>query len=79
MTEDEKLQASVAAIICAETCGLTSECKSREAAAALFDQGFLCRALTDDGLNAAIEKAAELGVSATRSEIKLMLTAAMKA
>jgi len=31
----------VASIICDETCGLTSECKSREAAKALFDKGYL--------------------------------------
>lgn len=31
----------VASIICEETCGLTSQCKSREAAKALFDKGYL--------------------------------------
>jgi hypothetical protein len=35
------LLAQVASIICAETCGLTSECKSREVAKALFDKGYL--------------------------------------
>jgi hypothetical protein len=64
MTENEKLQMSVASIICAETCGLTSDCKSREAAAALFNQGYLSRALTDEGLHAAMNRAAELGTSA---------------
>ncbi len=76
MTDNEKLQASVASIICAETCGLTSECKSREAAAALFNQGFLSRALSDEGVTAASDKAAELGVSVTRRQIKLILAAA---
>ena len=39
--DHEKLLARVASIICEETCGLTSQCKSREAAKALYDQGYL--------------------------------------
>ena len=41
---DDVLLARVASIICEETCGLTSACKSREAARALFDKGYLSRA-----------------------------------
>jgi hypothetical protein len=41
VTPGSELLAQVASIICAETCGLTSECKSREAAKALFDKGYL--------------------------------------
>lgn len=37
----KRLLAHVASIICEETCGLTSQCKSREAAKALFDKGYL--------------------------------------
>lgn len=37
----ERVLAQVASIICEETCGLTSKCKSREAAKALFDKGYL--------------------------------------
>lgn len=35
------LLAQVASIICEETCGLTSLCKSREAAKALLEKGYL--------------------------------------
>jgi hypothetical protein len=35
------LLAQVASIICEETCGLTSQCKSREAAKVLLDRGYL--------------------------------------
>jgi hypothetical protein len=37
----QAMLAKVAAIICEATCGLTSECRSREAAQALLDNGFL--------------------------------------
>lgn len=36
-----KLLSQVASIICEETCGLTSQCKSREAAKALYEKGYL--------------------------------------
>lgn len=77
MTDNEKLQARVASIICAETCGLTSECKSREAAAALFAQGYLSGGLTDEGLKAAMAKAAELGVKGSEDDFRLILAAAL--
>lgn len=38
---EERVLARVASIICEETCGLTSECRSREAAKALLDKGYL--------------------------------------
>lgn len=38
---EAQLLARVAAVICEETCGLTSECKSREAASALLKNGYL--------------------------------------
>lgn len=40
---DETLLVRVAATICELTCGLTSECKSREAAQGLLDRGYLRR------------------------------------
>lgn len=40
-TATDVIIARVAAIICEETCGLTSECKSREAARALMAKGLL--------------------------------------
>lgn len=74
--DSTKLLDRVASVICAETCGLTSECKSREAASALFDQGYLFGGVSDQGLKAAIEKAAELGVSCNEADLRLILAAA---
>lgn len=74
--DDSRLVAMVASIICAETCGLTSECKSREAAAALFAQGYLAGGVSDAGLKAAMAKAAELGIMGSESDFRLILAAA---
>ncbi|NTG48631.1 hypothetical protein G6M04_14655 [Agrobacterium rhizogenes] len=44
----EQLLACVASIICEETCGLTSLCKSREAAKSLFARGYLTRSIASE-------------------------------
>ena len=46
--------ARVASIICEETCGLTSQCKSRDAAKALFDKGYLSSPEVSLGLQTSI-------------------------
>lgn len=75
--DDNRLVARVASIICSETCGLTSECKSREAAAALFAQGYLAGGVSEAGLEAAMTKAKELGLAGTRDDFRLILMAAL--
>jgi hypothetical protein len=77
--DETKLLAQVASVICAETCGLTSECKSREAAAALLEQGFLFRGITDAALEAATLKASDLGVSISQDNLRRILDAAFRA
>ncbi|MBX5089370.1 hypothetical protein [Rhizobium lentis] len=54
----DTLLARVASIICEETCGLTSECKSREAAKALLDKGYLAIAQPEPS-----EKKLDLGIT----------------
>lgn len=46
--EKATLLARVSSIICEETCGLTSACKSREAANALFDKGYLVKPISHE-------------------------------
>jgi hypothetical protein len=59
--ETVTLLARVAAIICEETCGLTSACKSREAARSLLDKGYLS-AEPKIAANVAIRKAGDAAV-----------------
>lgn len=55
----ETLLARTAAVICGASCGLVSECRSREAAAALLEAGLLAQS----GVQSALEPFAKIAPS----------------